>query len=295
MPMRDASAAAVATMAAADERVLFVAQERAGVVAASERARALCRAPVIARMDADDVAMPDRLERQLARLAEGDVAACGGQIEFFPRSDLGDGMRRYESWLNGLTTPELAARDVFVELPIAQPTLAVNRDALAAAGGWRMCGWPEDYDLMLRLYRRGIAFCSVDAVVLRWREHPARLTWTDERYRREAFMRCRVHHLRAHLGRRADSVVVFGCGPVGKSHARELQRQGTAVAAFLEVDPRKIGKQVHGAAVHGMDDASGFAHLPAIGAVAGPDARAEIRRAALASGWTESVDFFAVA
>ena len=292
---RDGTAGILAACAAGDPRMRVVTQERAGVVIASERACRLARAPVLARMDADDVAFPDRLERQIDRLGGGDVGACGGQVEIFGQARVSDGMRRYEGWLNSLTSPGLAARDAFVECPIAHPTFAVRREALAAAGGWRACGWPEDYDLMLRLYRSRVAFCAVDAPVVRWREHPRRLTRTDERYTRAAFVRCKVHHLRAYLGTRGRSLVIFGCGPVGKAFSREFRRQGGAVAAFLEVHPRKIGKVVHGAPVHAMEDAAQFVGTPAVAAVAGPRARAEIREAALACGWTEGVDFFAVA
>ncbi|MGI9659296.1 MAG: glycosyltransferase, partial [Gaiellaceae bacterium] len=292
---RDATHAILARCAAADRRVRLVTQERAGVVVASARAQLLARASVLARMDADDIALPDRLECQLDRLSVGDIGACGGQVEFFPDAEVRGGMRRYETWLNTLTSPELAARDVFVECPIAHPTLMVRREALEAAGGWRGCAWPEDYDIMLRLYRAGVGFCSVDQPVLRWREHGRRLTRTDERYTQAAFVRCKVHHLRAHLGARAGSVVVFGCGPVGKAFARELQRQGSRVAAFLEVDPRKIGKTVHGAPVHAMDDAATLVELPAVGAVAGAEPRDQVRGAAGRCGWTEGADFFAVA
>ena len=292
---RDGTPAILAARAAGDSRMHVVTQERAGVVIASERACRLAQAPVFARMDADDIALPDRLERQLERLGVGDIGACGGQVEMFSHARVGDGMRRYETWLNGLTTPALAARDAFVECPIAHPTLMVRREALARAGGWRACGWPEDYDLMLRLYRSRVSFCSVDAPVLRWREHPRRLTRADPRFTQAAFVRCKVHHLHAHLGARGEPLVIFGCGPVGKAFAREVQRQGGAVEAFLEVDGRKIGKVVHGAPVHAMEDAVQFADAAAVAAVAGPKARAQIREAALACGWTEGVDFFAVA
>ena len=134
---RDGTSEILDRCAARDRRVHLVKQERAGVVVASARAYGLARGPVLARMDADDIALPDRLECQLDRLAVGDVGACGGQVEFFPDSEVRDGMRRYEQWLNELTSPALAARDVFVECPIAHPTLTLRREALAAAGGWR--------------------------------------------------------------------------------------------------------------------------------------------------------------
>ena len=70
-------------------------------------------------MDADDVALAHRLAVQVEALAaEPSPAACGGQVELFPRKAVREGMRRYEAWVNALVTPELAARDIFVEYPL---------------------------------------------------------------------------------------------------------------------------------------------------------------------------------
>jgi glycosyl transferase family 2 len=63
------------------------------MVAASERARAEARAPLLARMDADDVALPERLELQVGAIEEEGLAAVGGQVEYFPEPT--GGMRAY--------------------------------------------------------------------------------------------------------------------------------------------------------------------------------------------------------
>ena len=101
-----------------------------------------------------------------------------------------------------------------------------------------------------------------------------------------------MHHLRRTL-LRGRGIVVWGAGPVGKSFARELAAQGEQVTAFVDVDPRKIGRRMHGIPVVGPDDAptDGFA----IGAVAGPGPRAEIRALVAAQGRRDGADFVAVA
>src|SRR5690606_33553161 len=105
------------------------------------------RGELIARMDADDVAEPDRLERQVAWLeARPDHAGCGTRVRYFPRASVRDGARRYEAWLNGIESAADVERDAFVECPVAHPTLMLRRAALVAAGGYRDAGWPEDYD-----------------------------------------------------------------------------------------------------------------------------------------------------
>jgi glycosyltransferase involved in cell wall biosynthesis len=291
---RDASAAVAEAHARRDRRLRVVRQPRLGLVAALERARAEARAPLLARMDGDDLAAPDRLERQVEALEGERLDAVGGRVSYFPDEAVRDGARRYEAWLNGLTTVEAARRDVFVECPLPHPALLARADAVAGAGGYRDTGWPEDYDLVLRLWARGGRFRNVDRPVLRWREHPERASRADPRYTQAAFVRCKVHHLRATLLRDRDAVV-WGAGPVGKAFASELRRRGTSVAAFVDVDPRKIGHEVAGAPVVAVDDAPRYADAFALGAVAGEDARREIRETAAAQGRREGVDFVAVA
>jgi glycosyltransferase involved in cell wall biosynthesis len=283
---RDGSPEIARAWAARDPRFRVVQQQPRGFVAASERARAEARGSYLAAMGGDDVARPRRLELQLAACEEEGLAACGGSVAYFPSAT--DGLRRYERWLNSLTTVERARRDLFVECPIGHPTLFVRADAVE----YRAVDWPEDYDLVLRLWAAGGRFRNVEEVVLDWRDHPARLARTDPRYSLEAFARCRVHYLREHLlhGRPA---VVWGAGPVGKLHARALLDAGVEVSAFVEVDSRKIGKRIYGIPVASHDD--GPRDGVALGAVAGEPARARLRELAREQGRREGDDFVAVA
>jgi hypothetical protein len=291
----DASAEIAIEHARGDPRFRLLRQPALGHVAALERARAEARGSILARMDADDVALPERLELQAAALESEALAACGGGIAYFPAEAVRNGARRYEQWINGLTTPAAAARDVFVECPIPHPTLMIRREALERAGGYRTPGWPEDYDLVLRLWAGGAQFRNVETVVLRWREHPARLSRTHPVYALDAFVRCKVHYLRATLLPGFEAVVVCGAGPVGKAFAREFRRQGTPVAGFVDVDPRKIGRSVYGVPVVPVEEARRFAAAFAIGAVAGEAARRRIRETIAGQGRCDGVDFVAVA
>ncbi|HKU58991.1 MAG TPA: glycosyltransferase [Gaiellaceae bacterium] len=283
---RDASGDIARDWAARDSRFRVVRQEPLGFVAASQRACAEARGEYIAAMGADDVARPRRLEVQLAVLEDEGLDACGGGVTYFPHAS--DGLRRYEHWLNSLTTVEAAQQDVFVECPIGHPTLF----ARAGAVSYRHVDWPEDYDLVLRLWADGGRFRNVEEVVLDWRDHPARLARTDERYSLTAFARCKVHYLRLHALRDRPAVV-WGAGPVGKLHARVLLDAGVEVAAFVDVDERKIGKRVYGVGVVAHDEGprDGFV----LGAVSGEHGRVQLRELAREQGRREGDDFVVVA
>lgn len=292
----DGTAALLTRTAQLDARLRVVRTDPGGIVAALERARAEARAPLLARMDADDIAPPDRLERQRAHLlAHPAVTLCGTAVRYFPRDLLKDGRVKYEAWLNSLATPEEIERDLFVECPLAHPTFLMRADAVAAAGGYREGPWPEDYDLVLRLWERGARFARVEGEPLLWRDHPSRLSRVDQRYWIDAFRRLKVEVLARTLIPEGRPVVVWGAGPTGKAFARELADVGRTVSAFVELDPRKVGQTIQDAPVVEPRDLTRHRDAFCLAAVSGVEARSDIRGALGRLGRVELRDFVSVA
>ena len=265
-----------------------------GLIRALQIASKSARAPLLARMDADDVARPTRFERQIQWLQQHDLAACGTQIRYFPEEDVRDGALAYQAWLNSLTTPQHIARDLFVECPIAHPTLLIRRDAFERVGGYRDNDWPEDYDLVLRLWAGGHTLGNMPEVLLHWRERPDRMSRVDLRYSADAFTRCKAHYLaRTLLVDR--QTIVWGAGPVGKAIARALEHEGVAVTAFIDIDPKKIGQRPYGIPVRSPKTLSNRTNEFVLAAVGSAGARAQIRNALANFGLVELEDFCAVA
>jgi glycosyltransferase involved in cell wall biosynthesis len=291
----DATPAILESWRARLRALRVVRGEGRGIVPALDAAVTQAGGELLARMDADDVADPERLARQVAALdADPALAGCGTAVRYFPENAVRDGARRYQEWLNSLTSPELVRRDRFVECPLAHPTLLVRRSAFERVGGYRDPDWPEDYDLVLRLLAAECRLTNLPAVLHHWRERPDRLSRTDPRYSEDAFRRCKLRHLLPLLEGR-DGVVVWGAGPVGKSFARGLMELGVPVRAFVDLDPRKVGQTVHGAPVVAPARINDYRGAFALAAVAGPGPRAEIRESLTAAGWAEGADFIAVA
>lgn len=282
--------------AAGDARLRVLTRSGQGIAAALQHAAARARGELLARMDADDIAHPERFQRQLALLAdEPGLAGCGTGVRYFPRHEVRAGAERYEAWLNAIHTPADVQREIFVECPLAHPTLLLRRAAYQGVGGYRDAGWPEDYDLVLRLWEAGHALANVPQPLHHWRERPDRASRTQPQYTLDAFRRCKVHFLARTLLPTRNGVLVWGAGPVGKAFALELQRAGHTVRAFVDVDPCKIGQTVHGAPVIAADGIAAFRDAFCVAAVAQPNARAEIRAALNAAGWIDTVDYVAVA
>ncbi len=293
---RDRTGEILARLAERDRRVRVFRGTGEGIARALERGRGACDAEVIARMDADDVAHPCRLALQLEALrSDRSLAAVGGRVRLFPRRELRAGMIRYAAWLNALVTPELVDRDLLVEAPLVHPATAIRAGALAAAGGWRDGPFPEDYDLWLRLSATDGRLTNLPALVLDWRDGPARATRTDPRYALERHVALKCAHLAEHVIGRRTEVVLWGAGPTGKAFADALRAEDIGVRAFLEVDPAKIGRTCRGAPVLSHTEAVRFRGIPILVAVGAPGARELIRAELRAAGLAELRDFWCVA
>lgn len=291
----DATGTLLDEWAARDTRVHVLHCSARGIVASLIDAAAAATGELLARMDADDVAYPTRLAEQVALLdSDAALAACGTRVRYVPPETVRAGARRYERWLNSLTEPLQLERDLFVECPIAHPTLLMRRSMYERIGGYQDHGWPEDYDLVLRMNAASGRLANVPAVLLDWREGDDRLSRTDARYAHTSFQRCKAHYL-AMTRLRGRQVVVWGAGPVGKGFARALTAEGRRIAAFVDLDPRKVGQVVHGAPVVEPGRVNEFRGCYAVAAVSGATARAEIRASLTAAGWTEIEEFCAVA
>jgi glycosyltransferase involved in cell wall biosynthesis len=289
----DGSGALLDQAARGDRRLRVRHQPPRGLVAALNAAAAEARAPLLARMDADDVAHPARLELQAERLgADRRTDVLGCRVRLFGQT--GPGMRRYVRWLNGLLDHEAIRADLLVESPLAHPSVMMRRALLERLGGYRAFDGPEDYDLWLRAEAAGARFAKLADVLLDWRDGPARLTRRDPRYGPARFFALKLEALERRLGGSGRPLVVWGAGPIGKAWARALRARGQRVAAFVEVDPRKLGQRVHGAPVLGVEEAPRGGDELHLAAVGRGDARARIRQAARALGIAD-VDLIAVA
>lgn len=265
---------------------------RLGIIAALEYGRAQCSNPFIARLDADDVALPGRIAAQRRWLMDHpNAAAVGGRAEMRAiGGDLSEGMQRYVDWVNGLE--DLHAQ-LLVESPLFHPAVTMRASAVDAVGGYRDVGLPEDYDLWLRLVNEGYSIGSVEETVVQLRDHPGRLTRTHARYSRAAFDRAKQAWLRAGAFSAQRRVAVWGAGRTGRRWVRWLSEQGHAVVAVI--DPFQ-GTSRQGVPVLSPDCLAELEVDALLVAVGVPGARSRIRHLIHLSRprWREGVDWWAV-
>ena len=290
----DRTPAILAASAAADPRVRVITPPERGLVPALNAGLAVCRAPLVARMDGDDICHPERLARQVTHLrthADTGLVACN--FRHFPRQHLRIGMLAYEEWQNGLLTHDDLIRDRFVESPFVHPTVMLRKHLLEQAGGYRDLGWAEDYDLWLRLAHAGVRFAALPEVLFYWRDRPERSTRTMDEYSAAAFRRCKAHHLRHGFLRDTAAVTLAGAGQEGRAWRTALAEIGVGVKRWVDLDPRKVGRELHGAPVVAADTimpGSG----PMLVTIGTRGARAGVRQWAAGRGLTEGEDFICV-
>ena len=290
----DATPAILADAARRDPRVRVLGSPERGLVPALNAGLAACRAPLVARMDGDDVSHPRRLASQAAYLSEEPgVGLVATVFRHFPRKGLRVGMLAYESWQNALSSHEAILADLFVESPFVHPSVMFRREAVLAAGGYRDMGWAEDYDLWLRLANAGVRFARIPEELFFWRDRPERATRTMSEYSLEAFRSCKLHHLCQGFLKGEQELVLAGAGLEGRAWCRALTSAGIRVSGWVDVDPRKVGRTLHGATVLAADEVrpDGRKLLITVGT---RGARAGVRSWALEAGFVEGRDFLCV-
>lgn len=238
-----------------------------------------CNADWIAILDADDCMHKHRLALQLNHATSHNADVVGSRVRYFPRRLVGDGMLRYESWLNKQTAASIF-NERFIEMPIAHPTMLIRRSLLDEIGGYQNCGWPEDYDLFLRLAAAGARFAQVAKPLLSWRWQEHSTSRSHPAYSLAAIARCRAHYLAHHFLTENGQYVQWGFGDTGSELTGNLRALGKNMAAVIEVHPGRIGQRIHGARVFHPDDyfKNATEIYPILVSVAGEKPRLQIRK-----------------
>ena len=178
-----------------DARVRVTRQPRGGLTSALRSALGLARAPLVARLDADDVALPERLEHQrdfLERHPEvGLLGTAAREVDATGR----------EVGVVRPPTEDAALRGALIRHnPFVHSSVMMRRSALEQAGGYDP-SFPvaQDYDLWMRMSRVTRMANLPEALVIR-RLLPGRISATREaeRLRAEARVRWRAVHAGAY-------------------------------------------------------------------------------------------------
>jgi glycosyltransferase involved in cell wall biosynthesis len=233
-----------------DNRLKIIRNQGRGLVPALNLGLSQCTAPLVARMDADDIMHPERIEKQWCYMRSNqNVAVLATQAENFPRERIREGFREYMRWQNSVTSHEQISRQIYIESPFVHPTVMYRRDTIIAAGGYHDGMFPEDYELWLRLFHGGHLMEKLPEVLLKWRESDTRLSRVSPNCSRESFDRLRADYLSRDGRIQGRSIAYWGAGRRTRQRVKHLMDRGYEPAAWIDIDPRKIGNIISGARV----------------------------------------------
>lgn len=175
---RDGSLSILQEYAARDPRVRVVSRPNTGIVGALNDGLAAARGELIARMDADDVAMPERLAKQVAFLdANPGHVMVGSQVMLIDPEGADLCPKRDTEY----THEAIDQAHLNHRWPLVHPTILVHKSAMDRVGGYRTkYEWLEDLDLFLRLAEVG-RIESLRDVLLRYRLHTGSVCHTREK------------------------------------------------------------------------------------------------------------------
>lgn len=148
-----------------DSRIQTISRnENGGIAKALNDGLRVARGQFIARMDADDIAMPSRLQDQLAYMSlSTDVGVCGTAYEVI--DEHGNTISR--------KVPVTDAARVVAMLrfcsPIAHPTWMMRREVVSMLGGYRDLAPAEDYDFLMRVVGAGWKVNNIRSLGLKYR------------------------------------------------------------------------------------------------------------------------------
>lgn len=295
----DGSLAQITPLANNDKRISLLHQSHQGVVATSNWGLSRSTGLFIARMDADDVSRPQRLKLQAEALQQSnefDAISC--RAHFAGDIETAGGYAHHVSWANQFITSEQIALNRFIDLPVPHPTLMFRRNLIEQYGAYLDGDFPEDYELILRWLSQGAVIGKLENTLFDWYDPPSRLSRNDDRYDKMAFHQCKAPYLAKAISQSGCSnrdLWIWGAGRPARKCARPLEHIWKKANGFIDIDPLKIGRIIHGAPVVGIDNLPAIDQAVIVSYVGTRGARDVIRKELSATGRIEGRDFWIAA
>jgi glycosyltransferase involved in cell wall biosynthesis len=167
----DGSSAILKNYARQDSRIILIEQSNQGLIAALNTGLQSAKTNLIARMDADDIALPDRLKIQKNHMdINPNILALGSSVIIIDETDRAKGTITYPQ------KDKVKNYSLHQGSPLAHPAVMMRKNAILSIGGYRSAyKHAEDYDLWLRLLKIG-DIDNIQTPLLQYREHSQKIS-----------------------------------------------------------------------------------------------------------------------
>jgi len=290
----DNSPVIVEQLAKQDERIKCLTAPIKGVSHAFNLGLTKSKGQFIARMDADDISLPLRLQEQIEYLKtnhEVDIVAT--QVDM-PNTSQNQGFQEFVEWSNKLITCREIYLSRFIEQPVVNPSILCRRKVFLKCGSYLHGNFPEDYDWFLRVMEKGGQIAKIPKKLLVWNDSSTRLSRTDERYSVEAFYRTKAFYLAQWFKKDKATklqVAIWGMGKKSKKRARLLEKNGIDISMFIDMFPT-TAKGINYLYYKDLPPQGKYFIISYVG---NRGARDEIKSFLLKRGYLEGIDFLLAA
>lgn len=244
----DGSVEIAETWKVRDPRIMMVGETRQGIAYALNTGLQYAKAPLVARMDADDIALPVRLARQFEFLTQNpSIGVVATQCEFQSTLVPSRGYELFVDWQNQIISPEEHFIHRFIESPVAHPSVMFRRECVEKYGGYDTGNLPEDYELWLRWMAQGVQFAKIPEKLLIWQDHSKRLSRNHSNYLQAAFFQVKCQYLarwiKDNVGNRRK-ILICGTSKTCRWRADLLESEGIKIYGFTDVHYRRLQNSI---------------------------------------------------
>lgn len=238
------------------DNIHILPNSESGIISALKLAYSTSKGQLITRMDADDVMTLNKLEIMMSQLIKhGTKHIATGMVAYF-RNDqpIGDGYQRYANWLNSLSIKGDNFKDIYKECVIASPCWMLYREDLDAIEAFNLNIYPEDYDLVFRMYENSLKVIPSSREILHlWRDHSDRASRNDPNYKDNRFLDLKIKYFIRLDYRQDKNLYLWGAGKKAKQIAKALIDNGIDFY-WLTNNEKKIGHNIYGKILQSTND-----------------------------------------
>lgn len=236
-----------------DRRIVLISRENKGLVASLNEGISQASSKYIARMDADDISHPDRIEKQLQFFKENSVDILGTCVEVF--GDVDEKSRLFnEKKLNIPFGADNAEELILTHwYCLAHPSIMMKREVFFTLNGYKNA-YAEDLELWLRALNNGFRIYKMPEKLLKYRLHEQSKTNRDNEkdYRgiRDA-IRLKLDYILGENKKTTLTYLIWGTGNGGKITEEVIKEYYPNLKLAGFIDKFRTGKY-NGVPIYGL-------------------------------------------
>lgn len=241
---KDGSLTIANNFAKRDSRVILLSEQKQGVAHAANLGNSLARGQFIARMDADDISLPNRLTAQVAHLQNNSkLEVSATQVKYINQNPSSTSFHHFVNWSNSIITQSQIRKNKFVEFPLVNPSIMVRSEIFKKIGLFEDGYFPEDYQWFLKAEEAECIIEKIPEILLEWKDSSDRLTRIDNKYSTEAFFKIKTHFLAKEIKKlnpQNTNVWIWGAGKLGYARSQWLLGHGVRISGYIDIKEKKL-------------------------------------------------------